>query len=199
MFGLTLLVGGLAQQARGVGGDRRVPRRPGAVRPGAGSAPARSSGRCRDLFAAMFFLFFSFQIEPGDLARRAGAGRGARGRSASAASSSRGWVARRRLASAGPAGCAPAPRSIARGEFSIVIASLGAPLGRRSRARRAGRGVRAPQRVSSARWRRGSSTRRPAGAGGPGRRIRLAPRARAPTIGPCAHFGEGSSRSASPA
>ena len=84
-------------------------------------------GPLRDLFAAVFFLFFSFQIEPADLlgALLPGA---ALAIVAAGGKLLTGWVA------AGRAGVARAGRLragsalIARGEFSIVIASLGAGL-----------------------------------------------------------------------
>ena len=66
VFGLTLLVGGLAQQVQ-------VSAAIGAFLVGlalSGSVQARAStviGPLRDLFAATFFLFFSFSIDPGDL------------------------------------------------------------------------------------------------------------------------------------
>lgn len=124
VFGLTLLVGGLAEQLQ-------VSSAIGAFLVGlalSGVVQARASELIeplRDLFAATFFLFFSFQIEASSLlgaiapaaaltvvsggtkllsgqvaAARAGAGRRGRMRAGTAL--------------------------IARGEFSIVIASLGA-------------------------------------------------------------------------
>src|SRR5437867_7648851 len=66
VFGLTLLVGGLAQELE-------VSAAIGAFLVGlALSGPvqhraANLVGPLRDLFAAVFFLFFSFQIKPGDL------------------------------------------------------------------------------------------------------------------------------------
>ena len=66
VFGLTLLVGGLAQKVQ-------VSAAIGAFLVGlalSGSVQARASaviGPLRDLFAATFFLFFSFSIDPGDL------------------------------------------------------------------------------------------------------------------------------------
>ena len=126
VFGLTLLVGGLAQELD-------VSAAIGAFLVGlAMSGPVQHRaadlvGPLRDLFAAVFFLFFSFQIKPGDLlgallpgavlAIVAGGGKLLTG-----------WVA------AGRAGVGRAGRLragsvlIARGEFSIVIASLGADL-----------------------------------------------------------------------
>lgn len=126
VFGMTLLVGGLAQELQvsaaigaflvGLALSGPVQHRAGAL-----------VGPLRDLFAAVFFLFFSFQIEPGDLigALLPGAGLAAVAAGGKVAT---GWVA------AGRAGVARAGRLraggalIARGEFSIVIASLGATL-----------------------------------------------------------------------
>jgi CPA2 family monovalent cation:H+ antiporter-2 len=126
VFGLTLLVGGLAQELD-------VSAAIGAFLVGlavSGPVQARAAtlvGPLRDLFAAVFFLFFSFQISPGDLlgALLPGAGLAV---VAAAGKVLTGWVA------AGRAGVDRAGRLragtvlIARGEFSIVIASLGAGL-----------------------------------------------------------------------
>jgi CPA2 family monovalent cation:H+ antiporter-2 len=124
VFGLTLLVGGLAEKVR-------VSAAIGAFLVGlalSGPVQARAGqlvGPLRDLFAATFFLFFSFQIRPASLldaivpalllAVVATAGKLLSG-----------WVG------AGPLGVGRRGRLragaalIARGEFSIVIASLGA-------------------------------------------------------------------------
>lgn len=126
IFGLTLLVGGLAQQLE-------VSSAIGAFLVGlalSGSVQARAGaliGPLRDLFAAVFFLFFSFQIRPGDLlgalapalllAAVALPGKLVVGRLAAA----RLGVGRQGQLRAGAA-------LTARGEFSIVIASLGAAL-----------------------------------------------------------------------
>lgn len=126
VFGLTLLVGGLAQKLH-------VSAAIGAFLVGlalSGPAQARAGaliGPMRDLFAAVFFLFFSFQIRPHDLINAlapalvlavvAGAGKLITG-----------WVAAKH-AGIGTAGRWRAGTAlIARGEFSIVIASLGAGL-----------------------------------------------------------------------
>jgi CPA2 family monovalent cation:H+ antiporter-2 len=126
IFGLTLLVGGLAQQLE-------VSSAIGAFLVGlalSGSVQARAEkliGPLRDLFAAVFFLFFSFQIRPGDLL-------GALVRAlvlaavALPAKLLTGMVAARRMG-VGRAGRLRAGTTLmARGEFSIVIASLGASL-----------------------------------------------------------------------
>jgi monovalent cation:H+ antiporter-2, CPA2 family len=126
VFGLTLLVGGLAQQVEvsaAIGAFLVGLALSGPVQHRAGNLV----GPLRDLFAAVFFLFFSFQIKPGDLL---GALLPAAGLAIVAAGGklATGWVG------AGRAGVARAGRLragsalIARGEFSIVIASLGADL-----------------------------------------------------------------------
>jgi CPA2 family monovalent cation:H+ antiporter-2 len=126
VFGLTLLVGGLAQRLD-------VSAAIGAFLVGlalSGPVQARAAGLVgplRDLFAAVFFLSFSFQIRPGDLlgALLPGAGLAV---VAAAGKVLTGWVAAGR-AGVGRAGRLRAGGSlIARGEFSIVVASLGAGL-----------------------------------------------------------------------
>jgi CPA2 family monovalent cation:H+ antiporter-2 len=126
VFGLTLLVGGLAQEfevSAAIGAFLVGLALSGPVQHRAGNLV----GPLRDLFAAVFFLFFSFQIKPGDLLAALLPAAGL----AIAAGGGKlltGWVA------AGRAGVARAGRLragsalIARGEFSIVIASLGAGL-----------------------------------------------------------------------
>lgn len=124
VFGLTLLVGGLAQQLQ-------VSAAIGAFLVGlALSDPVRDRAATlvaplRDLFAASFFLFFSFQIDPGDLLGGAipalvllavtGPGKVVTG-----------WVAARRLGVAVSGRLRAGTVLIARGEFSIVIAAIGA-------------------------------------------------------------------------
>ncbi len=126
VFGLTLLVGGLAQQLQ-------ISAAVGAFLVGlalSGPAQERASALIeplRDLFAAIFFLFFSFQINPADLpgvllpAALLGV-------VTAAAKLGSGWVGAGRIG-ASPRGRVRAGTAlIARGEFSIVIASLGATL-----------------------------------------------------------------------
>jgi CPA2 family monovalent cation:H+ antiporter-2 len=126
VFGLTLLVGGLAQHLD-------VSAAIGAFLVGlalSGPVQHRASsliGPLRDLFAAVFFLFFSFQIHPADLL-------GALGPAtllaavALATKQATGWFAARR-AHIGERGRRRAGATLmARGEFSIVIASIGATL-----------------------------------------------------------------------
>ncbi len=124
VFGLTLLVGGLAQRVN-------VSAAIGAFLVGlalSGPVQARAGALVkplRDLFAATFFLFFSFQIEPSSLvdvlvpaallALVTSLGKLLSGQAAS------------RPLGVGSAGRLRAGTAlIARGEFSIVIASLGA-------------------------------------------------------------------------
>jgi CPA2 family monovalent cation:H+ antiporter-2 len=126
VFGITLLVAGLAEQLQ-------VSAAIGAFLVGlalSGTVQARAAALIqplRDLFAATFFLFFSFQIPPGDLLDRLApalllAAVTAIGKLLA------GWY------SAGRQGARIAGRLragtvlIARGEFSIVIAALGATL-----------------------------------------------------------------------
>jgi CPA2 family monovalent cation:H+ antiporter-2 len=124
VFGLTLLVGGLAEQVQvsaaigaflvGLALSGPVQRRAGTL-----------IGPLRDLFAATFFLFFSFQLRPGRLLDAALPAI-ALGVVATATKFGSAWIACR------PQGIGRAGRLragaalLARGEFSIVIASLGA-------------------------------------------------------------------------
>jgi CPA2 family monovalent cation:H+ antiporter-2 len=126
VFGLTLLVAGVAQQLEVSGAI-------GAFLVGlalSGRAKERAEiliSPLRDLFAAIFFLFFSLQIDPTDLLDAAGpalalAVMGVLTKMAT------GWYAAGR-AGAGPRGrMRAATVVIARGEFSIVIAALGSEL-----------------------------------------------------------------------
>lgn len=126
VFGLTLLVGGLAQQldvSAAIGAFLVGLALSGSVQERAGAL----IGPLRDLFAAVFFLFFSFQIRPGDLLGALGPAVAL----AAVALSTKlltGWVAAGR-AGVGRAGRLRAGATLmARGEFSIVIASIGATL-----------------------------------------------------------------------
>ena len=122
VFGLTLLVGGLAQQLQ-------ISAAIGAFLVGlalSGPVQHRVSTLIeplRDLFAAIFFLFFAFQINPAELP-------GAMIPAlvllvvTAAGKLGSGWVAAGR-AGAGRSGRLRAGTTlVARGEFSIVIASL---------------------------------------------------------------------------
>ena len=145
VFGLTLLVGGLAEQLQ-------VSSAIGAFLVGlALSGPVRDRAAeliepLRDLFAATFFLFFSFQIVPATLVDALAAGRRPDHRHRRRPRCSRVTVA------AGRAGIGPAGRRraggalIARGEFSIVIAALGAGLADGEDLGALGGGVRAAHR-----------------------------------------------------
>jgi CPA2 family monovalent cation:H+ antiporter-2 len=126
VFGLTLLVGGLAQRLQ-------VSAAVGAFVVGlalSGTAQERASGLVeplRDLFAALFFLFFAFQIPTGDLPAAllpaalllvvSGLAKVATG-----------WVVAGRAGAAPPGRLRAGTALVARGEFSIVIASLGVGL-----------------------------------------------------------------------
>ena len=126
VFGLTLLVGGLAQEfevSAAIGAFLVGLALSGPVQHRAGNLV----GPLRDLFAAVFFLFFSFQIKPGDLL---GALLPAAGLAIAAVGGKMltGWVAARRAGVARPGRLRAGSALIARGEFSIVIASLGANL-----------------------------------------------------------------------
>lgn len=124
VFGLTLLVGGLAERVH-------VSAAIGAFLVGlalSGPVQARAGALIeplRDLFAALFFLFFSFQIDAGSLVDVL-VPAAALVLVTSAGKLLSGRVAARRLG-VGPRGQLRAGTALlARGEFSIVIASLGA-------------------------------------------------------------------------
>jgi len=126
VFGVTLLVGGLAEQLQ-------VSAAIGAFLVGlalSGTVQERAASLIqplRDLFAAIFFLFFSFQLRPGDivdvlvpatlLAIVTAVGKLASG-----------WYAAARLGAHTAGRLRAGAALIARGEFSIVIAALGASL-----------------------------------------------------------------------
>ena len=124
LFGLTLLVGGLAERLQ-------VSAAIGAFLVGlalSGPVQARAGPLIeplRDLFAATFFLFFSFQVRPASLvdvilpalllAIVTGGTKVATG-----------WFSARRMGVGVPGRLRAGTALIARGEFSIVVASLGA-------------------------------------------------------------------------
>ncbi len=126
VFGLTLLVAGLAQQLQ-------ISAAIGAFLVGlalSGPVQHRVSALIeplRDLFAAIFFLFFAFQIDPAQLPRAlvpalmlllvSGAGK-----------IGSGWVAAGRAGASSRGRIRAGTTLIPRGEFSIVIASLGVGL-----------------------------------------------------------------------
>lgn len=126
VFGLTLLVGGLAEQLQ-------VSSAIGAFLVGlalSGAVQQRASELIeplRDLFAATFFLFFSFQVAPASLVEvlvpavvlvvvTAGT------------KMVTGWVAAAQAGVAARGRVRAGAALVARGEFSIVIASLGVTL-----------------------------------------------------------------------
>lgn len=125
VIGATLLVGGIAEQLR-------VSAAIGAFLLGlmvSGPVQERVAAAVRplrDLFAAIFFLLFAFPVRPAEVAGALGwasalASVGIAGKFVS------GWVAAR--STAGPIGRLRAGAVlVARGEFSVVIASLGAEL-----------------------------------------------------------------------
>ncbi|HEX2191826.1 MAG TPA: cation:proton antiporter [Acidimicrobiales bacterium] len=127
VFGLTLLVGGLAEQVD-------VSAAIGAFLVGlalSGPVQARAGtlvGPLRDLFAALFFLFFSFQIDPESLVDVL-APAAALAVVTAAGKLVSGRIAARSLGVGGRGGLRAGAALIARGEFSIVIASLGAGTG----------------------------------------------------------------------
>ena len=126
VFGLTLFVAGLAQQLQ-------VSAAIGAFFVGlalGGTVQHRAVELIRplrDLFAATFFLFFSFQISPASLLDVAGAAL-ALALVTSLGKLVSGWVAARRSGVAVPGRLRAGTALIARGEFSIVVAALGATL-----------------------------------------------------------------------
>jgi CPA2 family monovalent cation:H+ antiporter-2 len=126
IFGVTLLVAGVAQrlEVSGAIGAFLV----GLALTGKVEERARVLiSPLRDLFAATFFLFFSFQIDVGELADVALPALGLAVLTGFTKMAT-GWYA------AGRAGVAPRGRLragtvlIARGEFSIVIAAIGSEL-----------------------------------------------------------------------
>jgi monovalent cation:H+ antiporter-2, CPA2 family len=126
VFGLTLVVGGLAQQlevSAAIGAFLVGLALSGPVQHRAGALV----GPLRDLFAAVFFLFFSFQIDPADLlgALPVGAALAAVGIATKVGT---GWYAARALGVGTPGRLRAGTTLAARGEFSVVIASLGATL-----------------------------------------------------------------------
>ena len=126
VFGVTLLVAGVAQRLEVSGAI-------GAFLVGlslSGQAEIRAMNLIsplRDLFAAIFFLFFSFQVDPADLFDVL-APAIALAVITTLTKLATGWYSARQLG-AGRKGRRRAGASlIARGEFSIVIAALGAEL-----------------------------------------------------------------------
>jgi CPA2 family monovalent cation:H+ antiporter-2 len=126
VFGITLLVAGAAQSLEVSGAI-------GAFLVGlalSGEAAERANQLftpLRDLFAATFFVFFSFQIDPADLFAAAGPALALVAVTA-VTKVVTGWFAAGRVGAATRGRLRAGTALIARGEFSIVIAALGADL-----------------------------------------------------------------------
>lgn len=126
VFGVTLLVAGIAQRLEVSGAI-------GAFLVGlalSGQAEARAMNLIsplRDLFAAIFFLFFSFQVDPSKLLDSLLPAI-ALAVVTSITKFGTGWYAAKRVGAGGKGRMRAGATLIARGEFSIVIAALGASL-----------------------------------------------------------------------
>lgn len=127
VFGVTLLVAGLAQEVQvsaAVGAFLVGIALSGPVSERAGPLIAP----LRDLFSATFFLFFSLQVDPADLPRVLIVA-AALAAVTTTTKIATGWMAAARIG-VGPRGRVRAGASlVARGEFSIVIAALGVGAG----------------------------------------------------------------------
>jgi CPA2 family monovalent cation:H+ antiporter-2 len=126
VLGTVLLVGGTAQRLQ-------VSAAIGAFLVGiAVSGPMREQSHrlvspLRDFFAAIFFFFFGLQIAPASLVSVLGSA-GALGAVTAATKIGSGYWAARRFGADRRAGLRAGSALIARGEFSIVIAGMGAGL-----------------------------------------------------------------------
>lgn len=127
VFGVTLVVAGLAQ-------DLQVSAAVGAFLVGialSGPVSVRAGELVqplRDLFAALFFLFFSLQIDVADLPGALPAAIALAGATALTKVASTWWATRR--AGVGRAGrLRAATVMVSRGEFSIILAGLGVAAG----------------------------------------------------------------------
>jgi CPA2 family monovalent cation:H+ antiporter-2 len=126
IFGVVLLVAGVAQLFEVSGAI-------GAFLVGlalSGKAEERAlelMSPLRDLFAATFFVFFSFQIDPSDLVEVAGWA-ALLAVVTALTKTFTGWYAARRRGVGSRGRLRAGTVLIARGEFSIVIAALGADL-----------------------------------------------------------------------
>jgi CPA2 family monovalent cation:H+ antiporter-2 len=126
VFGVTLLVAGIAQRLEVSGAI-------GAFLVGlalSGQAEERAMNLIsplRDLFAAIFFLFFSFQVDPSKLVDSLVPAI-ALAVVTSITKFATGWYAAKRVGAAEKGRMRAGATLIARGEFSIVIAALGASL-----------------------------------------------------------------------
>lgn len=136
VFGLTLVVAGLAQQlevSAAIGAFLVGLALSGPVQQRAGTMISP----LRDLFAAVFFVFFSFEIDPRDLLHAA-APAIALAAVATGGKMLTGWYAAARAGVAAPGRIRAGAVLVARGEFSIVVASLGATLQDRDQLRAVG-------------------------------------------------------------
>jgi CPA2 family monovalent cation:H+ antiporter-2 len=126
-FGLVLVVAGVTQRLR-------VSAAVGAFLVGVAlSGPVskqahRLLGPLRDLFAALFFLFFGLQIDPATLPPVLGPA-AALAAVTAATKLLTGWWAARRAGLDARAGLRAGAALVARGEFSVVIAGLGVAAG----------------------------------------------------------------------
>lgn len=126
VFGVTLLVAGIAQRLEVSGAI-------GAFLVGlalSGKAEERAMSLIsplRDLFAAIFFLFFSFQVDPAVLVNKLLPALGLV-LLTGATKMITGWYAAGRVGAGRKGRLRAGATLIARGEFSIVIAALGASL-----------------------------------------------------------------------
>ncbi len=126
VFGITLLVAGVAQRldVSGAIGAFLVGL---ALSGGVEERAERLIAPLRDLFAATFFLFFSFQIDPADLFDAALPALGLVVVT-SLTKVATGWFAAGRVGAGERGRLRAGTVLIARGEFSIVIAALGSDL-----------------------------------------------------------------------
>ena len=126
VFGVVLLVAGIAQSLQVSGAI-------GAFLVGlalSGRAEARAVeliSPLRDLFAAVFFVFFSFQVDPADLVSVLLPAIGLAIVTAGTKMAT-GWYAAQQLGVSRPGRLRAGATLVARGEFSIVIAALGVSL-----------------------------------------------------------------------
>lgn len=127
VLGATLLVAGIAQQLQ-------VSAAVGAFLTGVAlSSPlseraAEVISPLRDLFAAMFFLFFGLEVDPGQIPPVAAVA-GALAVVTALTKVATGWWAAARAGIGGPGRVRAGITLIPRGEFSIVIAGLGVTAG----------------------------------------------------------------------
>ena len=124
VFGLTLVTSGLAQRLQvsaAIGAFLVGLALAGPVRERAGALVAP----LRDLSAAMFFVFFSLEIDPSKLVHALAPAALLAGL-AIATKAATGWIATRRAGLTPVAQLRASAALVARGEFSIVIANLGA-------------------------------------------------------------------------